>query len=388
MPTLLSYRPELPIAQVLTWQTSVLKSLDGTEHRQAVITKPRERYELTYLLTEGQTRAIRALLFNSPTTDYEIPAWHEETEIQAEVTGTTVDIGGAGEIGDRDWMGTDQRVYLIRPDGTGETNSIASASSNISLNSGVGSSFPAGSSILPLRAVRIPGDQAIARWSVNLARWQAVLEQDEFVDTWGSGASLTTVVSLPVLERQPISREPDPEQVFTGTHTLDFGATLVLERDWDFSDFGRQLLWHVEDHSDRQYWRLFLDTVIGGQGDFWLSTWRDDLPLASQPGGGASEITTVDPPDYDTDWFPSLAHKRIALHLVDDTVIYRGISSAVDNGNTQTLTLDSATPGGMADVDRVSFLERCRLGDEVRFLHDGGHQQTSQVAAQVRVVQQ
>jgi len=374
------------------WRTDVQKSRDGLERRVCLSQSPRDRYELGIPLTTAQALQVRGWLLNDPAGTYEIPLRFERLLATAEVTDGDFQTGG---ITLSDWAVAGQRVLvesLIDPDDyyTAEIDSVASAPT-ITLDTlpPGGMDFPAGlTAISPLVDVLLENGQAIGHYKVNEGYWSMAARAAAVRASFGDGASLTSLSSVPILDRVPMDVGLGQEQAASGVEIQDAGGAIATTWPRTVSDIRRSHRWQVANTAaERQWWKLFLYTVRGRQKPFLLSTYQHDLVAASNPAG--TSLIVEGPPttgaaDYVTDWWPSLAHRR--LHIVDTAGAssYRAVTAAVDNlDGTQTLTIASLT----ATVARISFLELCRFDtDEVVTEYSGPD--VGEISPEIMVVQQ
>ena len=230
------------------------------------------------------------------------------------------------------------------------------------------------------------------RRAINLTSVSLSLEHvDEGLPAGGTGATVNTYQSKPLLEPRPWLQGGQVERFDGGTRDFDpgpaYGGGPLRESGFSVADIPQGRRFVSLDYAERQYWRKFFDTVKGRRGSFYAPTWRDDLPVHEQPAGGSTYIDVVNCPDFDARWYSGgSAHQDIQLET-DAGVLQRRVTSVIDNGDGSIrLNLDSALPGGLTQVDVVSFLELSTLGsDDIRWTHQSTY---SIVEFTTRVVEQ
>jgi hypothetical protein len=380
---LLYWRPENPVVHRVSYGTDVLKTWSGLENRVAWLDAPRDTYELSYFFpTEAEVRRWRTRLFVDLDQQWQIPIWPEGLVVNQAITGTSVHV----DTTNSDWAIATGPVFLENDNGDYYTANILSVASpgvgavlTLDASPPGGTTWPAnGCQIFALGTFILGDNPAFGRYPANAAVLRVVATRVDFRAVIGTGSTVATYDSLPVLAPQPtIPSGTAQEQFMSGAEVGDEGAKITSDVSWTFQDIRRELSFNIGRAADRQYLYKFLQTVLGRQGAFLLPTWGPDLLVSVQPTTTALRVTTspvhTDAVNYVTDLFPSAAHRHLQLRMTDGSIIYRKVNSAVDNGDgTQTLTLDAAvdTSGANPDVSVISLLETCRLADdEVTFTY-------------------
>lgn len=367
----LSYSPQR-FKQTFEWKTVVRRALDGTETRASLRQKPREIYEVEYLLDDEDMRRLAADLRNDLGYTWKLPLWHEPYHTTTEATsgGSTVD----GDFADHD-LDYASTIYIQPPRGSGEFKTLSGVSgSTLTISGSWGETWPAKSRIFAARSCVRPDRGSINRAQVNAGRLGLKLIANEVNQIGGTGASVDTYNSLPLLDQRPVG-DQFQESYDGGLTLLDGGAGLLdVDTYRSHASVLRPRTYFIKDRDALQWWEAFLDQVVGQREPFYAPTWAPDLVLDSQPGSGASSIDVdVSVTDYDDEWWSS-AFRHIQMETDTDGEVRREVTAVgAASGGVRTLTLDSALPasGGLT-VSRVSFLELSRLGsDSVTFEHLG-----------------
>lgn len=366
-----------------SWRTDVLKSWSGLEQRTSLLAKPRQRYEFEALLREDQQRLILATLaqYGAAGSLFYLGLAHEALPI-ASATSSTV---ACFDLSTCDWAQDDQRIVVVAGALQAETwiTSVSSNTLNVNDDLTAVASIP-GAYVMPLMGVRLDPQQALPRYERKLARWKltALAERFRYGATGepGVGASVTTYDSLPVWDRGvPIEGMRD-EALLSGVSIVDLGGSIASVGNYTNADWSRRLGFVSQKPAEVQWLKKFLDTVKGSWKTFLLRTYRPDLIAV---GDASSGTLTIDSSaqSYVDSWWPSLAHRRIAIVLDDNSVNYRTVESTGGGGSTEDLVLDSSLAG---TISRVELLETVRLdSDEVTLTMGRGRVVRAQMGATV-----
>lgn len=362
--------PEGPYRQRLAWATAIAVAADGTEHRSSAGALPRVYLSGALSMSDAEIRAFRARQRASAATVYELPRVTDSAVLTTEMSAGNY-LVNVDDLSLAGWASTGQRVAVIGPDGVGVRGEIASASGlEIELTDTTPIDLPAGSRVYPLDSVLLDDAQQVERWPVALSRWQIAGRVSSTSGWGGSGATVTTHDSLPVLPWRPLG--PGDESYPAGLSYQDAGIGAVTSRTlWDAARVRRAGAWLIRTAGERQAWRALLTTLRGRWRPFLAPTWRPDLTIHTQPAGSATALRVVE--DYAGLWGTSPSHTRIQIECADGSTLYRTITGTASGSGYQDLTiaaLPSTIPGG--SVRAVSFLELVRLdADDVTIDYSG-----------------
>jgi hypothetical protein len=354
------------------WQTDVLKAWDGLEQRISLLAKPRQSFMFASVLTDAQQRAVLGTLAADA---HEAPVFLLGLAFEAlTVASSDADTINVHTLALCDWAEPGQRIVVVHPDGvtTGEAVVQSAAGVAIEVDANLTAVAVDGARVMPAMGVFLDADQAVDRYRTRASRWDLSARQQRFrygsAGEVGAGATVTTFGDLPVWEAGLLAEGMVRQTLRSGAELVDLGALVTAQQVYDRADWGRAIGIHSSRRADWQWFKLFLDTVRGRWKSFLLPTGRPDLVAEGDASSGTLTITES-VTDYVADWWPSLAHRRLAIVLADGTVAYRSVASAVDNGATQALTLSASVAGA---IDHVEFLELVRLdSDEVQVTFTG-----------------
>jgi hypothetical protein len=187
---------------------------------------------------------------------------------------------------------------------------------------------------------------------------------------FGRGATLSTYAGHPVWDKPLANSGTINDPVLAMTQIIDLGGVPYALSKVSQAAWGRAVAILGDLGAGEWQWlKLFIATVRGAQGMFWLPTWRPDLTPVSI--AGTQLVARTDDESDITAWWPS-QRDRIQISYTDGSVDYRRIVARVDNGDdTQTLTLDAAATG--VDIAMVSWLEASRFeSDTFEVTFEGG----------------
>lgn len=347
------------------WLANVLPSTSGLEQRQSLMSKPRQRYEFTALLDETQQRKVLAQLarYGAAGSLFYVGLSFESLPVKSS-TSSTIEMHSLATC---DWSQEGQRILVVSPAGVQAETWIASiAGTTLTVDDDVSAVAVDGATVMPLMGVRLDPAQALPRYQRKLARWNLVALAERFrfgaAGEPGVGASITTYDSMPVWDRGVAIDGTREESLRTGVAMLDAGTAIGAMQKLDQAQWTRQISAFSNDPATWQWLKLFFDTVKGRWKSFLLRSYRPDLVAI---GNASSGTLTVDgsQQSYVESWYPSTAHRRLAIVLADGSVNYRTVESTGGAGATEDLVLDSPLAG---TIERVELLETVRLdSDEV-----------------------
>jgi hypothetical protein len=383
----------------LQYKTDILKPWNGKETGRVMsLTYPREWYDISYeSLDESDLRDLRRLLYLSPIDDYSLHLEHEGMVVQTNISGTTVIIDSTYS----DWVANTQKVLVRNVRGQQYEATISNVNSGhpgTACNLTLSASPPGGqtyealtSRLFPVVSLDLADSSPMNRYQVNQGKLRLTGEDRIEHVTWGTGGpSLASYGGFNLLDRKPYLPDTYEEDIAAGFDRLDLGFQATSEWSRTVGDIMRYHDYYVgpANLSERQWWRKFLDAIKGRQAAFLCPTWRDDLPVSVAPTPGSNTIIITNPPNYSAWWTTSSAQDRI-LYITDEsagTWTPMTISNVVSSGGgtTWTLTTVEVVPAGT--LQKISFLETCRLeSDEIVFAVQGMSMRSK---ISMRVVQQ
>lgn len=391
--TVLEFPPE-SMTWSLAWDTDILEADDGTEHRVQNARDPRERLQLEYLLgpngvTESDLFDVRRILFNAPADAVEVPNRYEGAPVTAAITGTTV----AFDRSLLDWTVGGPAVWIENLAGEGYRAEVTSypTGSTVTVDTAppVGQTYAAGTTrIYPLISLYLDDGQGLA-WhpSSTVGRFTLAGQRSDFRATWGTGAALSTLSALTLLDRRPDNADTAQERILGGFTRHDQGGAISNTYSRTIAKIARSHSWTFTGAAERQWFKKLLGTVKGQQKTFLLPTWRSDLTVFAQPNVGDATLKVDADDGYRLGWWPSLAHRWIQLERSNGSIVRHAVTGVADGGDGSDVLTVSPTLGG-GSITKVSLVERCRFGSDqfTWTVHPNADRAT--LSAEVLVVQQ
>lgn len=349
------------------YKTDVQESADGSERRFALVNNPREIISATYKLDAPGSYALRARLAAGLAATVLLVDEPEGLLATADITNQFASVDTTRS----DVFAVGLPVLVSNGCGDSYTANITAMSpgtpgaNTLTLDQlpTAGKTFAAGAAyVLPLRPVNLQDNPDHDRYTLGDGVLTVNGQAATVRTTWGTGASLTTFDSFPVLNKRIILATTFKEQVRDDLQLIDYGAAFGVVSERTAGAVRRMHQWTVTGDTDRQFWKLLLSTLRGRQGAMLVPTWLDDLVINTQPTVGATSLLIKSTPNYVTSWF-AMGIKHLQLEHADGTVEYAKVTAAVDNGNgTQTLTVAVGVSG--TAITRISLLELCRLDSD------------------------
>ena len=358
---------EVDASLVMTWVTDIRKTESGLEQRSSsFVTQPQRKFQFSSVLDEAQQRLVLATLARESAAApiFLLGLSYEALPVKASTSSTIV----FHSLSLCDWAVDGQRIAVRGKDGTIATTWIDGAPSGATIATGSDVSAVAleGASVMPLMQVVLDPSQGFPRYQKNATRWTLTAYAQRFrygaSASPGVGASVTTYDAMPVWDRGLVANGTRDEGLASGYDIINAGGGISALAHMEQADWPRQFIFASSRFSERQWFKKFLDNVRGRRVAFLARTGRPDLIAV---GDASSGTLTIDSSaqSYIDSWYPSLAHRRLAIVLDDGSVNYRTVESTSGGGSTEDLVLDSSLSGTIA---RVEFLETVRLDtDEV-----------------------
>lgn len=183
----------------------------------------------------------------------------------------------------------------------------------------------------------------------------------------GAGGPIETFSGEPVWNRGLEIGDTVNDSIQSLSELVDLGGMPISIGTADEADWGRGVSIKRNDRDEWQWLKAFLDDVRGSQRSFRLPTWRPDLLFVAF--GGVDPISgnlyfNVESGESAGDffaWYPDRC-TELQIRQTDGAINYATINNAIDN-NDGTISLSLTYSGALtgADIELVSWLERCRF---------------------------
>lgn len=347
----------------LSWKTDVLSHYDGSEQRikQRQVARMGYEYRLTALGINAQR--LKAILWGWQARVFAVPVWTDEGVLQSSVN--VDDLVLNINTDDLDYH-AGGFVVLLSDTYTLEVVEIESlTATTITLASGLGSAWSAGTKVYPARLARIASD---LEFKNTLQGVDGVVSFDVVDSTNAPAVDFSlTYRGLPVLDRVPNKADGVSTAFKRDMEILD-NMTGVVTYD-DRSDFANTLQdyhWIEKGRANITLLKQWLYARAGRLTPFWVSSWTNDIELARIVADSdlVIDITYI---GYASHLSQGVGRRDIKIELNDGTVFYRRITGSVDNGDqTETLSIDAALGQTVSPVDIsiISFMQLHRLDSD------------------------
>lgn len=361
MPTLWPYPARGVITERLEWLTDVLEASSGVEQRVALRAYPRRSFEHDMLLDGRDARTAENLLRGNGAGEWYVPVWMDREPLAATLSAGATSVPAGGTL--RDYTAGNM-LLLEGPTATGNEGVIVASSgaSSVALAAPTAATWPAGSTVAPLRTVRLSPSLSAARFTgaslYGRLRWQCV-----DLTTWGT-ATETTYRDHPVMT-QRTNWDQDPAlEIARDLAVVDSGNGAPAWFDQTGLPRATQShRWLCDGRAEIDTLRRWLFTRRGRLGAFWLPSWARDLEVQATIASGATTID-VEHCGYTDHIAQAIGRRDIRILLTDGTAYYRRITGSAEiDGDTERLTISSAlgvevSPSAIA---AVSFMHLARL---------------------------
>jgi len=357
------------LEETLEWRTALIDAPDGTE--QAIGQRGIPRRTLSYALAaDSEDRQyLEHLLWSSQWRSLSIPIWTDSAQLAAPVNpgGMTLSLSGDALFAFRDggvavlWASPSQHEVVDIDTWVAGTITTARA---------VAGTWPAGTEVFPGSFGHLQADWEQSRPSSIVDTARAVIELDPTRDNPNLpvAAAALTLDGFEVYTVEPNWRDSPAAGWTAFRDEFDPGIGAITR--WPsqtYSEFRREFSWLLEGRQSIQDFRAFLARRAGARVPVYMPTWQDDLKLVQNigPSDVAARFARVEPAAL-LGAHPS--RRAIALLLRDGSVMVRGISNPVDNGDG-TLSLNLSTATGQlvltSDVEMTCYVPLWRMSDAV-----------------------
>ena len=376
--------------EVLQFLTDVIPHMDDTEQRIRLRKCPRQFFEWTVFLEDGQERdRIEAILFDWQTQVFGVPIWREEVHT------TAAHLAGVTTINVPTTAFADYRVgglFLIYKDQfTFDVLELAATPGATTLvaTTATLNAYPIGAEVMPLRTALAPSKINGTRWRINGSELQIRFQVNDNDSDIASSSGWATYNSKVLLSDPNVVDGTMREEYAKESVILDSQTGLVDQQ--SPSDRGRRA-------SRKTFWtntpaglwsvRQLMHFLGGRQTSHYLPTFFKDLELNTALVSGANTMV-VKYVGYAQFVRNRSAKNVIRVLFTDGTTLIRAITaSSLTTPTTETLTLDSTWPANrpVSEIERIEYVEKIRAdSDTIEFEYPEG-ETTARISYPVRTV--
>ena len=368
--------PNEPFNEIWSWFSVIETSRNGTEQRQALRDEPRTQAGYTVMLLDEEDRRIAyQQLFSFATRSVLVPFFQYSTTLDADVENGDTRL--YFDLSQSD-IRAEEYLVLFQPDTYQYQLLQVSTLNSDGVNLMTPIMFDADMTrweVVPARNMRLPNKS-----SLGMEALTGTLSFKGESTTWrellrpSSAVTLPEYDGLPVIPYEPIAVQDVDETFDSDVEVIDNDSAPPTLRSTYTNPFIEQTKQFLIDRTtEMDWWRTFFDYTKGMLRPFLAPTWREDLPLAEEPGLGDTEILTTNT-DY-ADYFAYNTYKYVQIQS-DAGTIYRKVTAVEYDPAGLKITLDDTiglTAGSNLNMV-VSFLNLTRLNsDEVKLEHYVNH---------------
>lgn len=370
-----TFRPDWAagILERLEWKTDITEAYDSSEQRISLRQTPRRFLEFDYWIEDAATRRrFEALLWSWGGYQWAVPIWTDSRALMATlasgstsipITTTNLDYQAGGLV-----------IIMTGPMSFEAATIDSVAPGSITLKLPLAQSWPAGSVVMPMRLGYLEDRTKLQRFTGDTLRGTA---RFQFADISScTAATETTYRGYPILTTAPIWTRDLFIDYMRKRSEIDFGiGGIAIEDEAGMPATLQSHHWTIDGKAAIEAFRSFLYARRGRLKALWVPSFLIDL-VSVTTISSASTAIDVEHCFYTRHLSMDPNRKDVRIELVNGTVLYRRINSAVElDASTERLGIDSAlgvtvTP---SEITRISFMAFARFdsdGVELAWSHD------------------
>lgn len=358
------------ILEGLEWATDVLASENGTEQRISKRLTPRRSFEASFFIRTGDLQYFQNYMSRNQSADTVIPVWHQVTRTTAaSAIGTDLiyldtayreyRVGGLVYL-----RGKDSRKWEV-------ATILAITSTTLQLVANLEKAWPKGTYVYPALIGEM--EDAISTKKITDT---AIEVTTRFYVTAANPYPparyfFRKYFQVPVLELKPDESEDLTASYRRNMSVFDSGRGKarrldLYQRAMNSVSYRWAFIGRIKHHRLRE----FLYYLRGRAKAVWVPSFMNDFTPMVQPTSSFSTIT-VENVGFTSLDIASTERVNIRIVLSNGAIGYRKITSSVELGDTEVLTLDSPfyTPDNVT-ITQISYIDLYRLDqDSVELNH-------------------
>ncbi len=380
---LFAHRPQAPILIQRLFETQIRKPRNAEEQRASIRTAARQRVRFTVRQSsENERSRLRTLLYAFRPFLFGLPMWNEMRVVTAgTASGGTVLNVDTTDIDHR--VGGTVSVYNETTRAFFDAQIASLTSSTITLTNALTADVDEGSIVLPVRFGYLVSEPQTRDAAVGAFDTIVSFETTDNIDL-GFADQAAVEAEFTVHPTNGLIILNDPNLLESFEHRRESKTRLIrLDNttgvpiqfgDEPVSSYVTPVFRELTTLAEVRKWTSFADWVKGSWQQFYLPTFRNDLPPQADFTLNATSLT-IEPVGFATFFGVQEPLVTLMLELPDGRQFFADVSSATDGGTFETLILSAAFDSILVDVvtaatARISFCELVRVeGDVFTFNH-------------------
>jgi len=356
------FEPSIPMMENLTWQTDIIRAIDGTEQRISIRPVPRQGFKFEVVLkTEQEQARLDALLFTWMKRSWGVPIWGELEEhienISVDDTVINIDTTNADFRDDS---------YAIIWQGFDSYESIkieTVADNSLTLETHILNNWTGLKWIMPLRIAYMLSPSSWVSDADELGRFSCdfTIKDNELITTYSAP---TEYESSPVLDASLVEGGLE-NKVENDAKFTDYGIdTFTMFSDSNFNIYVQRHIFRLNGKENIWKFREFLHYLYGRRNTIWISTDKNDFQQTEILGAAETELTVAN-----VGWARNMSLNILRTHIAftfpDGTLYHKEITGITESGDEEIIGLSSALgiEVGIGDCV-ISLLDKCRLTED------------------------
>ena len=352
------------VSETLSFLTDVIESVDGSEQRISLRSKPRRQFEYRYSVNGREWLRLQNALLGWHRYNFALPVWTDGSRLTADASigssSISLDTTSRGfvEGGQAILFGSHDNFEVVEVD-TVLTSSLALVRPTVK-------AWPATTRVYPMVTAHMPTTVPATKLTDNVVQGSALFDADPVMTDprLPVVAAATTyngheVITLAPnwnggLEYASVQKFGD---VDNATGAREFFVTQ------GFARLQRGHRWLLDGKAEIDTFRALAKRLNGRQVSVYLPTFSDDMRLLGSASAGGTSIT-ADCPDFAKLVGTNPAYGHVMIERTDGNRSFHAVQAAVENvDGSQTVGLSPALPVTItpSTVRQISLMPLFRL---------------------------
>lgn len=363
MTTLWPFTPNWsqPFKVSYEFRTEIIVSRSGKEQRRALRATPRRRFEYQALAEGARLRTLDRLAASRQDDAFLLP------EFPRGVRGNGIPASGdtltVAEI--PDWLETGATIALVhgRRAALREVDSISGL--DITFTATEATPWPAGVRLCPVVEGRPGGEISTRRQTSDVSVLSVEFAATPAVEPVDEGAAGPLFNGREVFLKKPDWSRPVRLDYLHEVETVDFGrGRTAVFSPLDFGAQTRSAVYLNRSFDEAEELRRFFARMKGQRGEFYMPTWRNDLPLKTTALSGADTLRVEGTEAADA-YADDSVHRAVMVAVEGQAPFYRLVEDIGPSAGDTVVQIDGTWPFDLPpETTRVSWLHVCRFATD------------------------